>query len=156
MTSTGSNARLPSVEVYLVDFVQEEAGIRAVRDRVFGEEQGVPKSINWDGNDGLCQHVIVRDGDGRVVGTGRLAPCGKIGRLSVLRKFRGRGVGLKLLGRLLSAARDAQLSEVYLHAQTEAVGFYELEGFEVSGTPFFEAGIEHLRMSRNLEKNEDE
>lgn len=144
------------MEVSLVDFVEEEAGIRAVRDRVFGEEQGVPNSINWDGNDGLCQHVIVRDKDDKVVGTGRLAPCGKIGRLSVLKKFRGQGVGLKLLRRLLSVARESQLSEVYLHAQAKAVGFYEGEGFEIAGTPFFEAGMEHLQMSKSLEKNKDE
>ncbi len=144
------------MKVSLVDFAEQEDEIRLVRDRVFGEEQGVPNSINWDGYDGRCQHVVVRDGDGKVIGTGRLAPCGKIGRLSVLKKFRGRGVGGKLLTRLLSVARASQLPEVFLHAQANAVGFYKGEGFEVAGSPFFEAGIKHLRMSKSLKNNEDE
>ena len=144
------------MKVSLVDFAEEEDEIRSVRDRVFGEEQGVPNNINWDGHDERCQHVVVRAGDGRVIGTGRLAPCGKIGRLSVLKKFRGRGVGGKLLTRLLAVARASQLPEVFLHAQVNAVGFYEEKGFEVAGSPFVEAGIKHLRMSKCFKNNGDE
>lgn len=140
------------MKVFLIKFVEAEAEIRAVRNQVFGEEQEVPESINWDGRDGECLHVVVRDGDERVIGTGRLAPCGKIGRLAVLRSNRGKGVGGKVLGRLLSAARDSQLLEVFLHAQTTAIGFYEQQGFEVEGSSFFEAGIEHFRMSRILQE----
>ncbi|MBQ96729.1 MAG: GNAT family N-acetyltransferase [Roseibacillus sp.] len=140
------------VNVFLVDFVEAEAEIRAVRDRVFGEEQGVPEKINWDGHDGKCLHVIVRDTNQKVIGTGRLAPCGKIGRLAVMRSCRGRGVGGEVLARLLCAARDSQLSEVFLHAQTAAIGFYERQGFEAAGSPFNEAGIEHFRMARSLQK----
>ena len=57
---------------------------------------------------------------------------------------------LFLLNKLILAAGELHLSEVFLHAQKGAVGFYEREGFESIGPVFLEAGIEHVRMSRNL------
>ena len=47
------------VRVVLVSFAEAEQEIRAVRDKVFGEEQEVPASINWDGCDADCRHVVV-------------------------------------------------------------------------------------------------
>ena len=138
------------VRVVLVSFAEAEQEIRAVRDKVFGEEQEVPASINWDGCDADCRHVVVWNRPDVVIATGRIAPDGKIGRLSVLRRFRREGVGRKMLNKLILAAGELRLSEVFLHAQKGAVGFYEREGFESIGPIFLEAGIEHVRMSRNL------
>ena len=37
-----------------------------------------------------------------------------------------------------------------LHAQTQAQGFYAANGYEPEGELFMEAGIEHVRMSKDL------
>jgi GNAT superfamily N-acetyltransferase len=58
--------------------------------------------------DPQCRHVIARDDEHRRSGTGRLTPEHKIGRMAVLREWRGRGVGEALLLALVSRhARSA-------------------------------------------------
>jgi predicted GNAT family N-acyltransferase len=52
-----------------------------------------------------------------------------------------------ILRRLLEAARDHGIREPYLHAQLQAVPFYEKLGFSREGDVFDEAGILHVRMS---------
>ena len=105
--------------IALVEFSEAEIEIRAVRDTVFGDEQNVPQEIHWDGNDEECLHALARGERSEVVATGRLAPDGKIGRLAVLRLHRGKGVGARILRKLLEAARVRGLSQVYLHAQAQ-------------------------------------
>jgi predicted GNAT family N-acyltransferase len=77
---------------------------------------------------------------------------GHIGRIAVLARRRGEGIGRRLTLALVEAAQGRGLSSVYLHAQVQAVGFYRALGFEVSGPAFVEAGIEHVRMVRQLER----
>ena len=74
-------------------------------------------------------------------------PSGQIGRMAVRAEWRGRGVGARLLALAVHAAQDAGLHRIFLHAQAEAIGFYERAGFQASGEPFWEAGIEHRTMT---------
>ena len=127
---------------YTVDFKD----LRAVREPVFVEEQKVPLDMEWDELDPRCSHVIARDHQHRPIGTGRLTPEHKIGRMAVLKEWRGRGVGEALLLALIEQARDQGLPEVSLHAQVDAIGFYEKFGFEGYGERFEEAGIQHQSM----------
>lgn len=120
--------------------------IRAVRRRVFIEEQKVSEAEEWDGLDADCRHVLAEDAGSRAIGTGRLKPDGKIGRVAVLRHWRGRGVGVALVRELISMARHADLPECYLHAQTYALGFYEKLGFVAEGEEFLDANIPHKAM----------
>jgi predicted GNAT family N-acyltransferase len=127
---------------YTVDFKD----LRAVREPVFVLEQNVPVELEWDELDPQCRHVIARDDEHRPIGTGRLTPEHKIGRMAVLREWRGRGVGEALLLALIEQARALGLTEVSLHAQADAIGFYEKFGFEGYGERFEEAGIQHQSM----------
>lgn len=138
------------VTILLTSFSESESEIRAIRNAVFEDEQHVPPEIDWDGYDGECLHALVLGDNGEAVGTGRLAPDGKIGRLAVLRFQRGRGFGASLLRALVEAARNQGLTKVFLHAQTRALKFYQQADFQVSGEPFHEAEIEHFYMSRSL------
>lgn len=124
--------------------------LRHVRYEVFVREQGVPEALEWDGRDSECAHVIAEDARGEAIGCGRLLPDGHIGRMAVLRAWRGRGVGTALLARLLAAARDRGLPETILHAQLTAVRFYAAHGFRAYGPEFEEAGIVHVEMRRRL------
>lgn len=137
-------------QVEVVEYGSALPDLRAIRDVVFLAEQGVPPDIERDALDPACTHVLARDAAGRPIGTGRLAPGGKLGRMAVLRDWRGRGVGRAMLRRLLDAARAAGIAEVVLHAQVDAERFYAADGFLPVGERFEEAGIRHQAMRRLL------
>jgi len=144
-------SRIPEgFQVEPADYRRDFDQLRAIRDEVFVRGQKVPIEIELDALDPLCQHVIARADDGGVIGTGRLMPDGRIGRMAVLESWRGRGVGGVMLERLVEIARGRGLAQTELHSQVHARAFYERHGFEAFGENFFEAGIEHVHMRRSL------
>ena len=116
-----------------------------IRLTVFVNEQQVPEELELDEDDPLAWHAVVLD-HGKAIATGRLLRNGKIGRLAVLKEYRGLGLGSELLKTLVSYGRQEGIKEFFLHAQTSAVGFYERHGFKVIGLAFEEAGIDHIKM----------
>lgn len=137
---TVSEARLPD----------DLPAIEAIRRQVFIEEQGIPAQLEWDDQDTDCRHVLARTRDGGALGTGRIDPHGRIGRLAVLGPWRGQGIGTALLHALLAIARQRGHDPVTLHAQLDACGLYRRAGFSERGTPFTEAGILHVIMEKCL------
>jgi predicted GNAT family N-acyltransferase len=123
---------------------------RPVREAVFIDEQGVPREEEWDEWDEPSDHAVARDASGQAIGTARLLPDGRIGRMAVLREWRGRGVGAALLQAMLERARERSMPLATLHAQTHAAGFYLRFGFSERGAVFFEAGIPHVEMTLEL------
>jgi ElaA protein len=125
----------------------------AIRRRVFIEEQNVPEEIELDADDGHAFHALAIL-DGVAIGCGRMLDHGdsevKIGRMAVLREFRGTGVGAHILRFLIDRARARGLRRAILHAQLTAEGFYLKEGFNPVGGVFDEAGIAHRKMERDL------
>jgi predicted GNAT family N-acyltransferase len=140
----------PVFRVEVIDYATGVDDLRAVREPVFVQEQQVPLELEWDELDPLCVHVIARDADGRAIGTGRLTPERKIGRMAVLPDWRGRGVGDALLLALIDEAAQRRWSELRLHSQVSALGFYVKHGFVPYGERFMEAGIEHQSMRRQI------
>ncbi|HLM08015.1 MAG TPA: GNAT family N-acetyltransferase [Blastococcus sp.] len=127
--------------------------IAALRTRVFVEEQGVPPEIEQDAADGTAVHVLSRDPAGRVVATGRLLVRGStatIGRMAADPSVRGRGHGAAVLAELHRQAVLRGVTEVELHAQVTARGFYERAGYVAVGDEYEEAGIVHVTMVRRL------
>ena len=133
------------------DYHADIKDLRHVRETVFVAEQQVPIEEEWDDLDPLCRHVVARDLQDQPIGTGRLTPEHKIGRMAVLSEWRGRGVGDALLVALLDQARSLGWTEVSLNAQVSAEAFYARHGFTPYGERFMEAGIEHQAMKRALE-----
>lgn len=129
-------------------FDEREAEIRGIRTAVFTEEQGIDPGIDFDGSDPECVHVIARNATGSAVGTARMSGDGYIGRMAVLQAYRRQGVGRAMVEALLAAAGKRGLKTVHLNSQIQAVEFYQALGFEKSGRPFMEAGIEHICMVR--------
>jgi hypothetical protein len=66
----------------------------------------------------------------------------------VLKEYRGRGFGAKVVLALLNEAEKAGLKRTFLGAQLHAVGFYQKLGFSVYGEPFMDANMEHVHMER--------
>ena len=143
---TPDDPRLLPYRVDVVGFDAALAELRSVRDDVFVGEQGVPVAIEHDALDPLCTHVLACLLDGSPVGTARLTPDRKIGRMAVRAAWRGRGIGDALLRALLDEARKRGWPEVRLHAQVGAIGFYDRHGFQPEGARLMEAGIEHQAM----------
>jgi predicted GNAT family N-acyltransferase len=144
----------PQVELHPASWATDRAGIEAVRRAVFIEEQRIPESEEWDEIDPLARHVLAVAANRDAVGTGRLEPTGKIGRVAVLPQFRGAGVGSLIMGYLVNQATESGFTSVYLHAQVTAVGFYERLGFRVEGPVFDEVGIPHVRMRMGIKRRD--
>lgn len=139
-----------SFQVEAIDYATGLAELRAVRETVFVHEQQVPLEEEWDALDPLCRHVIARDESGLPIGTGRLTPEHRIGRMAVLADWRGQGVGDAMLAALMAEARKQGWPAVSLNAQVSAETFYARQGFIPEGERFMEAGIEHQSMRRAL------
>lgn len=95
------------------------------------------------------------DEDGQEVGTARLykysATVGKVGRVAVLSKTRGSG-----LGRLLMEAieqyviQNTDLETLALSSQVPRKGFYEKLGYVAKGDVYLEEGQPHIMMDKKI------
>jgi predicted GNAT family N-acyltransferase len=141
---------MKSFKIREVSWAEAEPELRLLRTTVFIVEQHVPVALEWDGLDAGARHVLARNRAGEPVGAGRLLPDGQIGRMAVLKEWRGRGIGSALLDTLLRIARTAGLRAVFLNSQTYIIGFYSRRGFRVVSSEFMEAGIPHVRLARSL------
>lgn len=124
-----------------------------IRTNVFINEQLVPPDLEWDGYDKDCWHVIAKSDTGQTIGTARMLYDGHIGRMAVLAEYRKQGVGSALLKSLHEIAAVQGITNVFLHAQTKAVGFYQHHGYKIIGEEFTEAGIPHVTMEKLIETN---
>jgi predicted GNAT family N-acyltransferase len=124
----------------------------AVRKKVFVVEQRVPEELEHDEFDEKATHVLLL-ADGLPVGTGRVfsdperSDTARLGRVAVLREYRGLRLGQVLIARLLDEIKKSdRFSRVLIHAQTAVVDLYVRFGFERVGEEFYEAGIAHYEM----------
>ena len=135
------------VTVSVADWQRKNADIRRIRDAVFIAEQSVPPELEWDSEDMDAVHFLASEGD-YPIGTARLLQDGEIGRLSVLKDWRGLKVGEGLLTAAINEAEKRGLKEQKLSAQVQAIAFYERFGFTVVSDEFLEAGLPHVNMVR--------
>lgn len=145
-----SSSASPQFTARLASFSDPDdaAAVLEVRRIVFINEQNVPETLEIDGRDSECLHALAIDQGGKPIGTARLMPHGRIGRVAVLAAWRKRGVGAAVMRALLEEADRRGFDEIELHAQTWTIGFYESLGFIAEGGEFLEAEIPHRRMTR--------
>jgi predicted GNAT family N-acyltransferase len=139
------------VHIEVLPWESARAHAAPIRFTVFVEEQRVPREIELDEMDERCLHAVAFH-ENLPVGTGRLLPDGHIGRMAVLRQWRGRGIGSGILNALVEQARQRGDREVALSAQVHAVAFYRAHGFVEEGAEYLEAGIRHQSMRRALQE----
>ena len=135
--------------IELMTWRHARAEASRIRLAVFVEEQGVPPDLEMDEFDSQSLHALAVY-DGETVGTARLLPDAHVGRMAVLKAWRGRGIGGRLLEVLVDAARARGERQVMLSAQVHALPFYSAHGFQVEGPVYQEAGIPHQAMTRAL------
>lgn len=144
----------PSCHVRVVRNPKDRAAAFDIRLQVFHREQGIPPEEEFDADDEVATHVLATCA-GLPVGTGRLVGhdgFAKIGRMAVLAEHRRSGVGRALLRKLIELGRRHGHNRFVLHAQVQAIPFYEGLGFRSIGAVFDEAGIPHRKMERRLGK----
>ncbi|MFI2610048.1 GNAT family N-acetyltransferase [Kitasatospora sp. NPDC018619] len=136
--------------------------VRGVRREVFVVEQNVPEELEYDEFDATSVHLLAVGADGAALGTGRLifgeqalkltGVEGRVllGRLAVVAAARGTGLGAGLVRAIEAAGAERGAVEVELHAQVQALGFYERLGYAAQGPVYDDAGIPHRTMTRTL------
>jgi len=124
--------------------------IHSIRNEVFINEQGIDPEIEYDGLDNSAIHTLVFIKD-KAVGTGRILKDGHIGRVAVLKKYRGQNIGSKIITSLIDVAVKNHYNRVYLGAQKQAINFYLKLGFTPFGEEFIEATILHQSMEKILD-----
>ena len=124
-----------------------------VRRQVFVREQGISEDLTFDEHDREALHVVVKDGE-RVIGSARVQFLAdnqaKLERMAILKRYRRKGIGREMLLFLDTVWKDKQIQQVIIHAQFEVVPFYKSCGFDELGLPFWEAGIKHIKMRKQL------
>jgi predicted GNAT family N-acyltransferase len=143
----------PEITITVTDDAQsgDFADTLIIRKAVFVGEQGVPESLEIDGLDDVCVHVLLKE-DGVPMASGRLRPTGpfaKFERIASMPAARGRGYGKRIM-EVMHEKADAAFPGLlcYMHAQASVVKFYEKLGWIQTGDPFVEADIDHQAMLR--------
>ena len=136
--------------VHLITWHDGEPLLRAIREKVFMQEQGVSAKLEWDGKDKACHHALALTPNGDAIGCGRITPDGHIGRVAVLPEWRMKHIGTAILELLVNYARTQNYSQVELNAQVQVIPVYQKFGFEVVGEEFMEANIPHRKMTLQL------
>ena len=152
VASSGTVATTVGYEVRRVRDEREMGAALKLRHDVFCVEQGVPEREEVDGRDpdGIHLAAVAR---GRLLGTCRLLLIGRtvqFSRLAVDPAVRRRGIATALLEAAETEATAAGARRIVLHAQTYARALYEHAGYRARGGLFWEAGIEHAAMEKEL------
>ena len=135
-----------SVRMETCHFMSEDA--MKVRILVFVEEQGFVDE--FDEIDAVATHFVAYDED-RPIGTCRLfwddiKKRYTVGRLAVVKEYRGRSLGRRLLASAEEEAKKQGGEALYLHAQCRAEGFYQKAGYTSFGPVEPEEGCPHIWM----------
>ena len=129
------------------DQLQQDA--KLIRTQVFICEQGITEADEWDDQDVISQHFVIYDQD-QPIATARLLQNHSVGRVAVVKAYRGQGLGQMIMLEIISYAQKQRRSVLTLSSQVHAISFYEKLGFTVQGNPYDECGISHIEMTMNL------
>ena len=138
-----------NIQSKICDYKDNEKDICKIRFEVFVDEQNVPDDLEIDGLDDEAKHVLAYI-DGKPIGTGRILSDGHIGRVAVLKKYRGLGIGNSIMKALIKWAQQNKFEKLWLSSQWHAHSFYLGLGFVCEGDIYEEAGIDHIKMFRRL------
>ena len=138
--------------VHLLSWQNGEPLLRAIREAVFIQEQGVPPHLEWDGLDQSSQHALALSANGDAIGCGRITKDGKIGRIAVLPAWRGRRIGSAILEALVDYAHSHDYQLLEISAQTQAVKLYRRFNCHAVGEIFMDANIPHIKMQFQVQK----
>lgn len=135
----------------IFDFLPDEA--HDIRIKVFIEEQGFENE--FDSIDVEAVHILMRDENSIPVATCRVFWDNRmdshiLGRLAVLKEYRGRGIGSDVVREALEYVKNSGGKKLMLHSQCRAAVFYEKLGFSSFGEVELDEGCPHIWMVKEL------
>ena len=74
----------------------------------------------------------------------------RLRQMAVHKNLQGKGIGASLMNFAENLARDRGFRNLVMHARKVAVGFYEKQGYQISGDEFIEVSIPHYLMHKRL------
>lgn len=144
------------MEIYKAAGPEDIRRCLEIRNKVFIVEKGVPEEVEVDGYDCLnnsCEHFLIRH-EGKAAGTIRCLHMTentiRIQRFCFLKEFRGLGLGRAVLNYIEGHYRKEHIVKVEMDAKYDVFRFYEKCGYEKISDVFIEAGIEHVKMIKEI------
>ena len=130
------------------NFLPDEA--KEIRIKVFVEEQGFKQE--FDELDSICTHLVTFDNDN---------PCATvrfyeqnsvyyIGRLAVLKEYRSKHLGAKIVNEAERLIKAKGGKEIRLHSQVQAMPFYQKQGYIPFGEQDFDEDCPHQWMKKEI------
>lgn len=128
---------------------------KAIRLKVFVEEQGIPADEEFDGNDGPeTVYVIYYEGDLPVATARYHAVEGaeefQIGRVATLMEYRRKGYNRQCIQRLEDYGRELGFKKALIHSDLRALGYYESLGYQECSGHYLEDGVECVSVTKTL------
>lgn len=127
-----------------------EQDAKFIRKQVFIIEQNIPEEEEWDDQDMISDHFVVYDQD-QPIATARLLQNNSVGRVAVLKAYRGQGIGRMIMLEIIRQAHQQDRTFLQLSSQVHAISFYEKLGFSIQGDAYDECGIPHIKMQLEIE-----
>lgn len=129
---------------------------REIRIKVFVDEQGFREEFDTQDNNAI--HFLAFAEDNTAIGTCRIFQADAegeyyLGRLAVLREYRGSSVGRQLIDAAEKYVVSVGGHSIRLHSQLHAKGFYKKCGYTAFGEIEPEEGCPHIWMIKNLIDN---
>ncbi len=123
-----------------------------IRRAVFMEEQGFQEE--FDETDAYAKHLVLFEKE-QPIATCRLfpkpgTPDYVIGRIAVMKQYRGQSIGAGLLKAAEKIAKDAGGVRTLLHAQVRVRRFYEKQGYQPCSEIEPEEGCPHIWMCKSI------
>ena len=137
-----------NLKVEIVKWIDSKAHLTMIREKVFIEEQKVTPQLEWDGLDEEAIHFLVYKNE-KAIGCARALVIEndmQLGRMAVLKEYRGEGIGSHLIEKAITTAKLNQLSLIDISAQCHAIDFYKKFGFKVTSDIYLDAEIPHRDM----------
>ena len=118
-----------------------------IRHEVFVIGQNCPEDMEWEFEEESTHFLVFKENKAVATARHRKTVKGfKLERFAVLNTERGKGFGHIVLKAIITDLLEYK-GEIYMHAQTNVIPFYEKMGFVKTGNEFEEAGIMHYKMS---------
>lgn len=136
---------LPHLQIVCGTWPEQQTAATYIRQQVFVEEQCIAAKDEWDEHDVQATHFVVYERE-NVIATARLLQNHHVGRVAVLKAYRGMGIGHALMQAVISHAQAEQRPFLKLSSQLHAQRFYHALGFIQQGEVYIECGIAHLAM----------
>ena len=114
-----------------------EQDAKFIRKQVFIIEQNIPEEEEWDDQDMISDHFVVYD-QNQPIATARLLQNNSVGRVAVLKAYRGQGIGRMIMLEVIRQAHQQDRKFLQLSSQVHAISFYEKLGFSIQGDAYDE------------------